>query len=299
MQVAFSGHETFSFRYGWLKKGVDAVQSDSTFFSNERAMVGLGVGKNMVQSIKHWCLAANLISGERGDGNKIEFELTGLGQKIISDNGYDAFLEDPATLWLLHWQFATNANTCTTWFYLFNFWHSVEFTKESIYGELQKWLEQNAVKEISEQLLRRDIDCCLRTYVPSRQKIGAINEETFDCPISELNLITELEDGKTYGFRRGEQKTLPNEILLYAIDEFWSKYHTGSNSIALEKLAYDTGSPGKVFKLDTESLIGRLDQLKETSGSAFSYRESAGIKQIFRHRETSAIEWLENYYANH
>ena len=299
MQISFTGHETFPFRYGWLKKGVDAVESDARFFSNERAMVNLGVGKNMVQSIKHWCSVTNLIDGEKAHGNKTDYYLSDLGRMIISDNGFDAFLEDPATLWLLHWQLATNSAACTSWFWLFNYWHSSEFSKESIYGEMQKWLESNSVKEIGESLLRRDLDCCLRTYVPSRLRSGAISEETFDCPLVELNLIVEQSDGKTYSFRRGEQKTLPNEILIYALDDFWTKYYTGGSSIALEKLAYDAGSPGKVFKLDNESLVERLDQIEKTSGGAFSYRESAGIKQVFRHRETSSIKWLINYYQNH
>lgn len=63
---SFSGHETFPFRYGWLKKGVDAVDRSPDFFTKERAMVDLGVGKNMVASIRHWCQASQLIE-DRAD----------------------------------------------------------------------------------------------------------------------------------------------------------------------------------------------------------------------------------------
>ena len=297
--LSFTGHETFPFRYGWLKKGVDAATSDTMFFSKERAMVSLGVGKNMVQSIKHWCLAANLITGERSaESARIEYAPTELGQLLISDAGYDSFLEDPATLWLIHWQIATNRAACPTWFWLFNHWHAVEFSKEQIYAEMNKWLEQNSVKDVSENALRRDIDCCLRTYVHSRRSSGAAVEETFDCPLTELNLLTELENGKTYAFRRGMQKTLPNEILLFALDEFWNAHGTGGNSISLAKLAHDAFRPGKIFKLDPESLIIRLDELKQISDGAFSYSESAGIKQVFRHKETSSLSWLQKYYSN-
>jgi hypothetical protein len=31
----FGGHEKFVFRHGWLKKGIDAVRSDSTVSSRE------------------------------------------------------------------------------------------------------------------------------------------------------------------------------------------------------------------------------------------------------------------------
>ena len=42
---AFSGHETFVFRYGWLKKAVDAVAGRADAFSSDEVMVDLGVGK--------------------------------------------------------------------------------------------------------------------------------------------------------------------------------------------------------------------------------------------------------------
>ena len=47
-KLTFSGHETFPFRYTWLKKAVDAVNDDSSIFTQESALSTLGVGKNMV-----------------------------------------------------------------------------------------------------------------------------------------------------------------------------------------------------------------------------------------------------------
>ena len=58
---SFSGHQTFPFRYTWLKKGVDAVTENPKIFSSENASVTLGVGKNMVNSIRHWCSVAGFI----------------------------------------------------------------------------------------------------------------------------------------------------------------------------------------------------------------------------------------------
>ena len=61
IKPSFSGHETFPFRYTWLKKGVDAVMDDPAVFTSDRSTITLGVGKNMVRSIRHWCNAAGLI----------------------------------------------------------------------------------------------------------------------------------------------------------------------------------------------------------------------------------------------
>jgi len=54
LKYKFSGHQTFAFRYGWLEKGVRGIDECATLFSEDDALVRLGVGKNMVSSIRHW-----------------------------------------------------------------------------------------------------------------------------------------------------------------------------------------------------------------------------------------------------
>lgn len=297
--VSFSGHETFPFRYGWLKKGVNAVRRNPNFFSTERAMIELGVGKNMVNSIRHWCLAAGLVESEKLNLARGNYVPTTLAEALVLENGFDPYFEDLATLWLIHWQIASNAEQCTTWYWLFNQWHGVEFTKEQVFSEIQKWLERGRLKPASENTLSRDIDVCIRTYVHSRHGKGAISEDSLDCPLNELNLITELADGKTFQFRRGEQTTLPNEIFLFALADYWRKNEIKTNSVNLEKIVYDPASPGKIFKLDEETVVRRLEEITELSDGAFRYDETAGSKQVYRRREIEPFVWLELYYQKH
>lgn len=296
--VSFSGHETFPFRYGWLKKGVNALSDNPTFFSTDRAMVELGVGKNMVNSIKYWCSAAGLIESEKLNLARGNYAPTEIAEALFLENGFDPYFEDLATLWLIHWQIASNAEQCTTWYWLFNQWHAVEFTKEQVFSEIQKWLEKQRLKPASDKTLSRDIDVCVRTYVHSRHGKNAISEDTLDCPLTELNLVTELEDGKTYQFRRGEQTTLPNEIFLYALSDYWRKAEIKTNSVNLEKVVYDAGSPGKIFKLDEESVVRRLEETTKLSDGAFRYDETAGIKQVYRQKEIEPFLWLKHHYQN-
>ena len=61
LQEIFSGHETFPFRYAWLKKGFDGLLRRPDVFGSDDAMVELGVGKNRVRSIRHWCLATRVL----------------------------------------------------------------------------------------------------------------------------------------------------------------------------------------------------------------------------------------------
>jgi hypothetical protein len=57
----FAGHETFSLRYGWPKKAVDATAADPLVFTRDEAVIALGVGKNMVRSIRHWGLMTGIL----------------------------------------------------------------------------------------------------------------------------------------------------------------------------------------------------------------------------------------------
>ena len=105
-RFSFSGHQTFSFRYSWLPKGVLAVKEDPEIFFREDALVKLGVGKNMVDSIRFWCEALGLITVSAKERRA---DLLPLGERLFGkgkSKGWDPYLEDPATLWLLPRQVA-------------------------------------------------------------------------------------------------------------------------------------------------------------------------------------------------
>ena len=52
IKLIFSGHGTFKCKTHWLKRGYDFI-CDGGNFNAEDAVIGLGVGKNMVSSIKY------------------------------------------------------------------------------------------------------------------------------------------------------------------------------------------------------------------------------------------------------
>jgi hypothetical protein len=52
-KLTFSGHDSFHCRHLWLKKGYDYIKKGKKFSDND-SVVELGVGKNMVASIKNF-----------------------------------------------------------------------------------------------------------------------------------------------------------------------------------------------------------------------------------------------------
>jgi Protein of unknown function (DUF4007) len=301
MSVAFTfaGHQTFPFRHSWLKKGINAISNDPTFFSSSRAMIELGVGKKMVESIRYWCLALRLmqedLSSQARRGHLVPTEI---GRSIFFDNGFDPYLEDPATLWLIHWLLASNLRRATIWFWMFSHLNSIEFTKERVASEIQSWLEKHNDKHISDESLKRDVDCFVRTYVNSRLSKSAIIEDSLDCPLVELGLITELNDGKTYQFQRGPQETLPDEILAFALMGFWSAIDIHGKTLAFAKIAHAPGSPGRIFKLDEDSLASRLERIEAMTGGALYYDETSALKQMYKRREVQSMDLLAKYYQS-
>ena len=297
INVSFSGHETFPFRYTWLKKGVDAVRGVPTIFADDTATITLGVGKNMVRSIHHWCQVTQLIkSAGRRSNHRREFVLTGLGDSIFADDGFDPYLEDAATLWLIHWQLATNSNRATTWFWAFSIFGQNEFRKDVFISELIDWTEKNTQNRISENSIKRDIDCFFRTYVPSRLTKTPIMEDTFDCPLIELNLISDSTDGNTYRFHRGPKPSLPIEIFAAALSEFWDARFSENSTLTFGDIAYSEKSPGRIFQLDEDTLAEYLDRLESLTDSTLRYDETAGIKQVHRARKIAPMELLHKYY---
>ena len=301
INTSFSGHETFPFRYTWLKKGFDAVSENPLAFADERATVTLGVGKNMVRSIRHWCLATELIEKSKGAPNQDGtggqgLAPTELGKSLLADDGWDPYLEDVATLWLIHWQLATNPTQATTWYWAFGILGQNEFRKEKFVSELIDWTEKNGKNRISENSISRDVDCFLRTYIPSRLIQTTIIEDTFDCPLVELNLITNSSDGPTYRFYRGPKDALPTEIFAATLSKFWDVHCSGNDSLAFAQIAYAPNSPGQVFKLDEDTLVEYLDSVEELTGGALRYDETAGVKQVYRDREIDWMELLHRYY---
>jgi hypothetical protein len=69
-----SGHESFPCRYTWLPKAVRGLRENPRLFAggDDGAMVTLGVGKNMVRSVRFWSQAAGEVRPVgKGEGHSL------------------------------------------------------------------------------------------------------------------------------------------------------------------------------------------------------------------------------------
>ena len=297
----FAGHETFTLRYGWLKKAVDATHEQREIFLQDDALVILGVGKNMVRAIRHWGLVTGILEEDTDVPNNRGRSIrpSKLGMLLFGPRGLDPFLEDLGTLWLLHWQLAGNPDGPTTWYWVFNHFMEAEFTKEKIVSDLLALTEQADWKRVADSSLRRDINCFLRTYVPSKANRTVVLEETLDCPLAELGLIQDLEANRVYGFARGEHASLPTTVFAYALLTFWEKTASNRQALTFDEVAYRPGSPGRVFKLSEDALSVYLDSVETCTKGAISYNVTAGLRQLYRREACDALDVLRSHYSSH
>ena len=299
-RVSFSGHETFPFRYTWLKKAVDAVDADEYAFHHaDEAMVDLGVGKNMVASMRHWGIATGMLSnatGRRGSRTR-PLRSTELGRRLFRDGGWDPFLEDPGTLWLLHWRLASRREHATTWWWMFNQYPATVFTRADVQQALQTLVAQRGWTRATSETLKRDIDVFIRTYAPQRRR-NVLLEDTLDCPLAELGIIHASSRQQTFILIRNGHESLPDEVFAYALADYLQRRPSQTQTLTLEDLAFGDGAPGRVFCLDEPGLLGRLDRLETLTDGGVVFDETAGLKQIYVHRKPEPVTLLQHYYES-
>ena len=181
-------------------------------------MVRFGVGKNMVTSMRHWGLSLGMLKEACVDRKTRgrTLAVTALGASLFRDSGWDPFLEDPGTLWLLHWKLAGHPDRATTWWWVFNHYPSTEFTRQDLQQALESLVAQNEHSRVTSASLKRDIEVFVRTYAPSRRS-QVIEEDTLDSPLAELGLVRESSSVKTYRLMRAPHNTLPTAVFAYAL----------------------------------------------------------------------------------
>ena len=287
--MKFRAHDTFFIRKGWINKGLRNVKTDAGVFMGTKGnpMDVLGIGANMVKALRYWLQAVKLTS-EPAAGRK-EQTFTEFGN-VVFDN--DPYIEEMGTLWLLHYQLASNKDDATAWYYFFNEFKATEFTKDDFVKQLSNYIRING-EEVSERSLEDDYTCIINTYV-SRMKTNPEKvqpESNIDCPFGELGLI-DIASKKDKLYKKSTPKKdliHPLIILAVILDQA-----NGNKEIKISSIQNDLCNAGKVFNLDIITLTTFLYKI-ELMGYIKVIR-TAGLDVIRITKDISFIECIEDYY---
>ena len=272
----FSGHETFPLRYGWLQKAYQAVSVASSpkdavhVFRDPESIARFGVGRNMVGAIRYWATGAGILD-ETEEGLASGW----LGDMLFGPDGIDPYLEEDASLWLLHWHLAARTRL-TSAYWLFNEFRGGSFVRQDIVTALLALAQECGWSRVAATTVDRDLQCLLRTYIGGRG-----SGDAGDSILAELGLIRPMDKQRSR-LSRGRKPSLPDAVFLFCLNEFWANFAPSQNTMSFENAAYAPRSPGRVFLLDEEDIVERLERLEDTSGGALVWSETAGLRQLIR-----------------
>ena len=293
-RLYFAGHETFPLRHGWLKKAVDAVcdpayaDGGRSVFTDEAAIAYFGVGKNMVASIRHWALACGVLRVQGEDEGRHAGRLvpSALGRLMFGADG-DPYLEACASLWLLHWNLCAAPGRATAWYWAFNEMNEPTFSRDVLRARLSRRCEElresGRLKgaRITDATIKGDVLCLIRTYLNRSGAGKAVREDNLECPLAELGLVQPFDVGSAFQFRRGPKSNLPDAVFLYGMLCFWQRCYPTRREFSVEALAFEPGSPGRVFLMDAEAVAERLVRLGDLTRGAIRWDESTGMRQVY------------------
>lgn len=290
IKYIFSGHESFPCKSLWLKKGYDFVVRDGNF-NNPDAVVELGVGKNMVASIRYWLKVFGIC-----DDNGI----TRLGRYLFNEEeGKDCFLEDLASLWLLHFTliFSGKASLYKIFFVDFQRERRNLFLREQVVDNVHRRLrEEGKEASFNQNTVKKDVNVLLQNYCLPRKNMHSF--EDFSSLMIDLDLIRYKDESDKdkkeekkggYYFNIDGKRPVTPEIFFYGL----LLMKGDDNTVPYDVLQ----TLGLIFCMTDLETIDMLKLLSEKYSDYVTYSDFAGIKQMQFTNTIDPYKVLDDYYG--
>jgi hypothetical protein len=307
MKAKFTGHDTFPLRYGWLFKAVNHMNSGGKLQTSkeeetQQAIIKLGVGKNMVNAIRYWADSAGLLESKKEQNSTIYSSSDNGNYLFNEETGKDPYLEHVGSIWLIHFWLCFNQNEMTAYRYFFNIFNGEYFEKQILLAHMSTDIKKltSGDTSLNESTIQKDIDTFLNTYSKKlKQNSKILDEEQFNSPLSELNLIQ--DNGKNYYLSDlNEKEELPIEVFIYALLKFVQKKSKISKMVTInfKSLLLDAYSPGRIFRLSEKGLWSKLDKAQLYSQDMIKWSDTLGLRQVAIDKSylTAELTVLNSYF---
>jgi len=290
MKFQFSGHDKFKCKHFWLKKAYD-FRVDNNKFTDDQAVVNLGVGKNMVTSIRYWSKSFGILDEDD--------KISDFAHYIFSDQGKDPFCEDVGTIWLLHYKLAT-INKASLYNIFFNYFikERLEFNKDHLFDFIKIHCQKNNY-EVNENTLQSDISVFLKSYIRPKRHNKNI-EDSHSGLLQELNIFKEFEIDKIneeqkiwYRVQNNYKEGLPYQIVLFTI---LNQLKKNDKSISFREMLKGLNSPGLIFALKPNDLYQYIQKITNEFESII-FSETAGNQLLQFNSNFDKLSVLDDYYS--
>ncbi|MGO8661545.1 DUF4007 family protein [Rhizobium ruizarguesonis] len=296
-EYRFGGHQTFALRIAWLPKAAAAIAAGEDPLSNPlHGVVSLGLGKNMVEALRCWIEAYGVAFREGKD-----WELTPFGRSIFGSHGFDPYLEDEQTLWLLHWNIATLRKApFFAWELLLNRWNEPTFSASAVLSAFANEAERSE-RPLSPVSMKQHFEVWLHTYLVAR---SGRNEDGLDSPLAALRLVRhsgskEASNGRMeplYTFDLERKLTLSQALFEYCVHDWWDMEFEHEETIPLSEITFGRMSPGRIFRMPEAEVRERITMLSEIRDASLELMESLNQLIVRRRRKPERHRLLATVY---
>ncbi|MGC4851892.1 DUF4007 family protein [Micromonospora sp. DT4] len=313
-EPSFSRHETFHPRFGWLHKAYSALTDPSIgadVFLRDNATVTLGVGKNMVNAIRFWSYAFKLtVEYPKDTTSRANIASpTWEARWLLAEDGADPYLEDTASLWLLHWWLLAKPCYTPTWWVAFHAQATSRFTLGELSETTLRHVRLAGWEPPAEASVAKDADCLTKMYArrrdPNAGSPGSF-EDLLDSPFRELGLLEATGFGRNsaahrWHFTSSARTSLPPHLVTYACLDYAGRSEglQQGGSIALARLANEPGGPGRAFRLREPEIVQSLADIASTYPQ-LKLVEGIGQRSLTFASDPKELAWdvLDDYYGN-
>jgi hypothetical protein len=214
MEYIFVGHSSFYMREGWLKKGVEYIKKypEERAFSksNIDAVDQLGIGSVMVQSLRFWMIALDILKKE---GRK--YVLKRDIEKIMER---DPYLQNTNILWLLHVYIMDRVRRnqkVLMWEVTLNSKKINLFDIEQVENQLNLFFKENNLS-FSKRSVKDSISTFIKTY--HSEDIGDDPENNMYSPFVRLDYLIKNQENE-YFFRNISADEISEYIAYYIMSK--------------------------------------------------------------------------------
>ncbi len=271
-------HESFVIREGWIEKAISAFDSDNKklLFGKAEGVKTLGIGANMVKSLRFWLIASGIINDKN--------ELTSFGKAIRK---YDRYLERDFTLWMIQANLATNYEDLPVFNIIFNSYKTKKFETEYLVSLVENYMKENDLDMSNFNLVKDDVFAFERTYLNSK---GENPEDNSACVLSRLQLLK--KEGKFFSFENPSAKTINYLNVYYCLLKCLEENEL--EDINIDSLIELNNSPSKIFNLDRNLVYSFINEMGRNN--LITVNRTAGLNMIYLKNKMNVEDIFNEFF---
>lgn len=278
----FSGHESFSLREGWIVKGIRAILNNGKTIFTGKELINtideVGMGANMVKSLKYWLEVYDIID-----------ENMELNHWISEIKKYDEYMQSKITLWFIHFLSLNPLKNRRV-----IIWDIISFKNENMpfkKGHMIDLIDSETDKKYSKKTIETSLGVYIKTYISEREKNENDPGNNLISPFAKLEYLLREKKSEEYFFRSIDYKEINSYFGYIVLKSFCEK----ANINKIEKIeAYNKFK--LIVKMDSYNFEMLLKEME--NNSLINIDRAAGLNNINLTAKLTDKEIIKKMYED-